>query len=30
MTEEAGIHNGEKTAFSLRGAGEIGQLHVNE
>ena len=29
-TKEARIHNGEKTAFSMRHAGNIGQLHVKE
>ena len=28
--KEARIYNGEKTAFSIIGAGETGQLHVKE
>ena len=30
MTKEARIYNGEKTAFSISGAGKTGQLHVKE
>ena len=30
MTEEARIYNGEKTVFSISGAGKTGQLHVKE
>ena len=30
LTKEAGIYNGAKTAFSINGAGETGQLHVKE
>ena len=30
MTKEARIYNGEKTAYSISGAGKTGQLHVNE
>ena len=28
--KEARIYNGQKTAFSISGAGKIGQLHVKE
>ena len=28
LTNEARIHNGAKTAFSINGAGKTGQLHV--
>ena len=28
VTQEARIHKGEKTASSISGAGETGQLHV--
>ena len=28
MTKEARIHNGEKTAYSISGAGKTGQLHL--
>ena len=30
LTTETGIYNGEKTAFSITGAGKFGQLHVKE
>ena len=30
LTTETGIYNGEKTAFSINGAGKFGQLHVKE
>ena len=30
MTEVARIYNGEKTAYSVSGAGKTGQLHVKE
>ena len=30
MTEEARIHNGEKTISLITGAGKTGQLHVKE
>ena len=30
MTKEARIYNGEKTASSISGAVETGQLHVKE
>ena len=30
LTKEARIYNGTKTASSISGAGEIGQLHVEE
>ena len=30
MTKEARIHNGEKTARSISGAGKTGQPHVKE
>ena len=29
-TKEAGIYNGEKTVFSITGAGKTGQLHVKK
>ena len=29
MTKEARLHNGEKTVFSVSGAGKTGQLQVN-
>ena len=30
LTKEARIHNREKTVSSVRGAGKMRQLHVNE
>ena len=30
LTTETGIYSGEKTAFSITGAGKFGQLHVKE
>ena len=30
MTKEVRIHNGEKTASSISGAGKTGQLHVKQ
>ena len=30
LTEEARIYNGAKTAFSINGTGENGQVHVKE
>ena len=30
FTKEARIYNGEKTAFSINGAGKTGQLHAKE
>ena len=30
LTKEARIHNGAKTASSIKGAGKTGQLHVKE
>ena len=30
LTKEIRIYNGEKTAFSVSGAGKTGQLHVKE
>ena len=30
LIKEARIHKGEKTASSISGAGETGQLHVKE
>ena len=30
MTKEARIYSGEKTAFSINGAGKTEQLHVKE
>ena len=30
LTKEARIHNGEKTASSVSGAGITGQIHVKE
>ena len=30
LTEESRIYNGAKTASSINGAGETGQLHVKE
>ena len=30
LIKEARIHNGEKTASSIIGAGKTGQLHVKE
>ena len=30
LTKEARIYNGAKTASSINGAGETGQLHVKE
>ena len=29
LIQEARIYNGEKTAFSISGAGKVGHLHVN-
>ena len=29
-TTKEGIYNGEKTVFSISGAGKMGQLHVKE
>ena len=30
LLKEARIYNGEKTAFSISGAGKTGQLHIEE
>ena len=30
LIKEARVYNGEKTAFSISGAGETGQIHVKE
>ena len=30
LTKEARIYNGEKTAYSISGAGKTGQLHAKE